>query len=771
MIGKINCYIKVVLYCMIVMLSVNVYAFESVKNVSARNKYFTGRTSYLNNIQKNLLQYGNVYLTGYGGIGKTQTAKEFSYIHEKKYDLIWWFNAKEDLKIQYESLLTHLSNNKNFKKLLHININNISPNVVIDFTNSLLSESPDRWLLIFDNVMNDRNIKLPKTKKSCHHIIITTRKQYTHGNNTLNLEPFTNNEANLFLTKLHPKEKKEEISRLSKMLGNYPLALAQISNEILLYKEGISQFLKKRFISNIKTPTMHSAVTQKYNNNYHKVLNLTLQEIEQKDKEAAKFLYMLALLQTNLKKEFIIDLFGNRIEEKIIILSKYGIVQTGDYEHSKILTIHDIIREEALKRFNSKPKDYQIKILQNLEKHFKKFYTGKTLQQLYELDATNNHVAVTYIFLSLALQNDTIDEGTANVAVIAIKLNNMLYNRRSNYVLHKDLVNKISNKNLENLSPRRKALLYACIIVSSLVVESDEKISKVRKEILKLVNVLEKKKDYKTLFYVYTRISLYHIMTGDFSESKKCLKVAQKYIDYVDNQFDLLLFWYTNAWMLCEFRDVESGTHALDNFLNLSNKLLSPLGKLFGRDIKVKLLIAKGQNKLAEKELNKIMKEAIAYTNNIPSVVLAQLEYTKTMLYFQTRNDDQIKKQCHHALKILNKVLGRELDEQPQAHIHVMLGKVYENINNHSKSLEKYMKALKYYSNKSRGRVNNFYGYAQLLANLSLLYYKQHNYERSRHYYKTLIKNFELDHDIVEKLVKTLPSEYVYKMNTVYNKK
>src|SRR3990170_7187036 len=118
---KVNMNNKFLLFLIIFLLPIETCALNAIKNMPARNSYFTGRISYLHSMQKILTQYGKVYLTGYGGVGKTQLAKEFSYIHERDYDLIWWFNLNDNIESQYENLLTHLSNTKNFKKKLHIN--------------------------------------------------------------------------------------------------------------------------------------------------------------------------------------------------------------------------------------------------------------------------------------------------------------------------------------------------------------------------------------------------------------------------------------------------------------------------------------------------------------------------------------------------------------------------------------------------------------------------------------------------------------------------
>ena len=125
---------------------------------------------------------------------KSQLAKEYSHINSQKYDLTWCFDLKGDLEAQYENLLIHSSNNKVFEKLLNIS-----------------------------------NIKPPKARYVRQHIIITKREKPIFGDNTLTLGPFTDIEAKKFLSRIYPKEKKEEIIKLYKVLHNYPLALAQVS--------------------------------------------------------------------------------------------------------------------------------------------------------------------------------------------------------------------------------------------------------------------------------------------------------------------------------------------------------------------------------------------------------------------------------------------------------------------------------------------------------------------------------------------------------------
>jgi tetratricopeptide (TPR) repeat protein len=58
----------------------------------------------------------------------------------------------------------------------------------------------------------------------------------------------------------------------------------------------------------------------------------------------------------------------------------------------------------------------------------------------------------------------------------------------------------------------------------------------------------------------------------------------------------------------------------------------------------------------------------------------------------------------------------------------------------------------------------SLYEYGELLANLSIIYYKLGNFAESKFYYQKLVSSFDLDHDVVEKLIKKLPHKYMYQI-------
>lgn len=767
--------IKVLLLLATLLLSTKLYALSGIKSIPERNPYFTGRLSYLYNIQKTLSQHGKVYLTGYGGLGKTQLAKEFCYLREQEYDLVWWFDLRNDLKIQYEILLTNLGNDKKFENLLHIKAKDIAPNVVIDFTNSLLEKCNCSWLLVFDNVTDNQyqSLKLPKTRttkvNARKNIIITTRIKRSLGDNVLPIDTFSDKESEQFLFKIHPDEKKNNLTKLSRILHNYPLALAQVSENILSHKSGIRSYLNKHNEEKINSTSTTSDITQNYDGYYREVLNNILNEIEQKHKKSAEFLYMLALLKINLTKKLLYDIFDNKFENELAILGKHGIVQSTFVGKNQTFTIHDIIREEVIKKFNNKKVSYKKGIIHSLNKYMNNFYSEKNLSKLLNSsNIANGQLVPLYAFIDGLMQNNHLfEDSTIDLIIISLRLNNLLLNRYANYALYQEIAHKIYNKNLNNISPLKKASLFANLVFADFIFESEETLSKFENEMLYLLKIVENNKNYKKLFFIYTNLSKLYVFLGNLKEANKYIEKAKRCINYSDNIFDSLQYWYSKALLDYELRNSLEGIEAYDIYEKLEAQLLSSgIALHSSKNLRIRLEILNGQKDRAKKELQKEIRKVTAYYNNVPSFAVSYLIFTNALICFLENQYKSAYDQCNLALNIAKKASGTSnITNYIQANMHLMLGNIYEKNGWYDLALEEYNKCLVFYNKRSHGRMINLYEYGELLSNLCHIYYKLKDHKKSKFYFKNLVLNFDSDHKLVEKLIKKLPIEYMQQVN------
>ena len=182
-----------------------------------KNDSFTGRDRELAEIHKALQNADAaishrrvVALHGLGGIGKTQLATQYAYIHQKDYTSIWWVNAstkhtlsRDFVGIAQRLLSYHTKNTAGTTSLKPDNTRiavalGLPPGVVNqngelsvsrDLTeavvNAIISwfaaEDNNRWLLIFDNYDDLRNVNIYDflDPSSSGSILITSRSRDT----------------------------------------------------------------------------------------------------------------------------------------------------------------------------------------------------------------------------------------------------------------------------------------------------------------------------------------------------------------------------------------------------------------------------------------------------------------------------------------------------------------------------------------------------------------------------------------------------------------
>src|SRR5579859_4710795 len=154
-------------------------AFPAIWSIPyLRNPYFTGREELIQHLH-DTLNSGNTALitqtiTGFGGIGKTQTAVEYAYRYRSDYQAIFWAKADthEGLTSDFIAMADLLNLAQKCEQDQHR---------VITAVKSWLSEYTN-WLLIFDNVENMELIKDFIPAESKGHILLTSRVHPTDSN-------------------------------------------------------------------------------------------------------------------------------------------------------------------------------------------------------------------------------------------------------------------------------------------------------------------------------------------------------------------------------------------------------------------------------------------------------------------------------------------------------------------------------------------------------------------------------------------------------------
>lgn len=202
-----------------------VLPMPSFYNISRKNKLFSGREDILNNVFLQLAENNLVFLTGPGGIGKSQIARETVFQAKDKYELILWFSANSEYEI-----LEEFNNTALYYKLIP------EKNTDLGSIFSILSAFINRHsssLIIYDGA-DDIHIDFLTT--NCFFtnsdIIVTTQNSNVDSDEfpVIPVTTFTLDESKSFLlnnsnSRHQTKTDYQIVENLSTALENYPLAL------------------------------------------------------------------------------------------------------------------------------------------------------------------------------------------------------------------------------------------------------------------------------------------------------------------------------------------------------------------------------------------------------------------------------------------------------------------------------------------------------------------------------------------------------------------
>ncbi|SEL25772.1 Tetratricopeptide repeat-containing protein [Streptacidiphilus jiangxiensis] len=196
-------------------------------NVPPRNRNFAGRTRLLATLHERL-QAGTTAmppqaLHGLGGIGKSQLALEYLYLHQGEYDLVWWIPAENTPQITRSlSELGHM---------LGLAVQSEPGTVVAAVVDALRRGSPyGRWILVFDNAESPEQIARYLPASASGAILITSR--YPHWDRVarpLEVDVLPREESTELLRRRGEDLTEDEADRLAEALGDLPLAIEQVA--------------------------------------------------------------------------------------------------------------------------------------------------------------------------------------------------------------------------------------------------------------------------------------------------------------------------------------------------------------------------------------------------------------------------------------------------------------------------------------------------------------------------------------------------------------
>ncbi|CAG8278644.1 unnamed protein product [Penicillium salamii] len=243
-------------------------------NTHSANADFCGREDILERLATELLPSkkivtasGNALrqfaLCGFGGIGKTEIAREFSRRHKASFDAVFWVMADEIAKLDHHyqqiSIALGLEDSSECKSQV------VSREIVKgwlsnprkqlsgsdEFVQSGQARSEATWLLIFDNA-DDPMILADYWPQGSGSILVTsrdplTKSMFTRRPSGLDLGPLSQQDSLcLFnhLTTISNEPEGDIAQQISDALGGVPLAISQMAGIIRRQDLTLSEFFE-----------------------------------------------------------------------------------------------------------------------------------------------------------------------------------------------------------------------------------------------------------------------------------------------------------------------------------------------------------------------------------------------------------------------------------------------------------------------------------------------------------------------------------------------
>ncbi|GII76743.1 hypothetical protein Sru01_17250 [Sphaerisporangium rufum] len=196
-----------------------------VWNVTTRNAAFTGRNAVLEKLRDQIVSGSKTVvlpqaLYGLGGVGKTQVALEYAHRFMADYDVIWWI-AAEHLE-QINPRLAELA------EALDLPTRDTVADAAKAAKEALrLGRPHGRWLLIFDNADDPKDLE-PYLPSGTGHILITSRNPaWSQVADPLEINVFTREESVEHLRRRAPGLSLSDADKVASALGDLPLAIEQ----------------------------------------------------------------------------------------------------------------------------------------------------------------------------------------------------------------------------------------------------------------------------------------------------------------------------------------------------------------------------------------------------------------------------------------------------------------------------------------------------------------------------------------------------------------
>lgn len=758
-----------------VFLSMPSYSKHSPKawNLSDENLFFVGREEHLQNIHGffNKGERRILALTGGSGFGKSQIAKKFALQFAGDYDLIWWFDARQDIPFQFERLTVAL--NTLLPEKERIISSTMSKEALIDSVKNVLRIKPIKYLLIFDNAEDYNRISkfIPYAHQKPRKNILLTSRIASLWPDRLEVGKFKREESLQFLKETLPQTTKEEREQLAETLVDYPLeltiAVAFIKPRPTLT---IDRYLSMHI--NRKRNKVEGSLLDGYPNTSLGALEISLKDIEKESKDSLQALFFMSLLNSKDIPETYIDLWLKKMNSSLTSdeaikhvydKSLLGVSKITEFNaNNKLeerqdmyyLSIHDFIHQlinenisvEEKRKLLDTATDVMLEVFSGPAETFIKKIMHEPIHLLHAQKLCENAMAIGY--------------STPNLLKLKVCIFECLMGPSRNFEMAKHYLTTIE-KDLRDdlvLEPYYKALfkINKGFFECTHNVNYDEAIQYMN-EGLNILVPFKEHSDEK--LRAITNLAQYHTLRGETSIAERYIKSGQ--IIFNSSQSISFKSFFIFAWSLVltdqgKFKDSENVLYKAKEF-----PALYPAFEHAILHQKIETFTKQGNLKKASTVFAEYEKKLQEFFKGRKNIGLGNAFFYKGLLLIHRQtNVSTALDNLNEALKIYEEMFHGDKKHRNQGRTHLALGKAHALNKDYKDALKAYLVSEEIYNlvlkEKKIDDVSDLY------AELAALGIKIKDEELTHKYLQKHIDIFGLDHPRTKEIIKNFDDKNLH---------
>lgn len=716
-----------------------VFAFCSqgvplVWNIEFLNDDFVGRTSEFQEVDRfiNHQKHSVVAITGLSGSGKTYLAKFYLVQNKDRYDVVWVFNAKQNLKDQYYQLA--LMWNEAFPKE-SIPLARLSGEAIVDHMKNTLRKTPKTWCLIFDDAVSFEEIStfLPHVhEKVTKHVLVTSQNK-TSWHHQVHLGLFSEAEALKFL-QIHFDEKSDSLKDILKITGLYPLSLKQTAAYIRANNLSLENYQK---------------LYQEAQNNHQDLLGMEFSmkaaiRMALKKLDSAPALDVLRFI-AHLKSERIpevwiqtfLRLFHPQITGVDVMnrLRHFSLMEEHTHQGKKEMLMHDQVADIVLEDVMSK-KDLILKEVAVMNAILpKKWYDLAILAQKDPLLFSEAE----------RIWREAAPFKTEDVFELGVTLLEYHIYKTRDHPTYEALTQQLMQME-KSIDPTRIPVTMARYRMDRVYARgtyfSEVDAKEVEDHLQKAIDFFEY--DPEELTRAQFNRAQFHLFRGHIDQALSWILRAEETLQKVQNLSVKSLFCYVKAWILFEKGDYQNAITVLKTFFSWLPEEQNYAIRLYGMSMMANVLFEIGDFEGALSSADQALSEAVTFYNTEMNETTAEASLLKSRILLKMGRKKDAEEIAQKSMVLYERYFGKE-KHADQAYALQILGEIYTAQNRDQEAYAVGLQAEKLYQ-QLYGEESVSQHVSDLTRNLAILGAKLKDDEITHTYLKKHIKTFGLDH-------------------------